>query len=175
MPKDVLEYVAEDINLSPLKNPYKEGSFIMKWAIYRHHMRVGVHDVVRGQRTRKEHDEDHESRNKLKSAPNPGSPLFTPGFYRNIRTVVNDRYIPKWDITLSQLQVLYKEARFKRYLEWSTKKLGRQPNRKWFSLKKLARRGKCFTTKFKRRIPWLYPENGILPSQNSYEHLYPTV
>ena len=175
MPKDVLEYVAEHINLSPLYNPYKEGSFIMKWAIYRHHMRVGVHDVLRGQRTREEHDEDRESLNKLKSARIPGAPLITPDSYRNIRKVDYDQYIPTWDITLSQLQVLYDEARFKRYLEWSSKSLKRQPDRKWFSLKKLARRGKCFTTKFKRRIPWHYPENGILPSQNSYEPLYPTM
>ena len=173
MPKDVLEYVAEDINLSPLYNPYKEGSFIMKWAIYRHHMRVGVHDVLRGQRTREEHDEDREGLKKLKLAPHRIVPLIPPDFYRNIRTVDYDQYIPRWDITLSELQVLYDEARFERYLEWSTKKLSSQPNRKFFSLKKFAKRGKCFTTKFKRRIPWLYPENGILPSQNSYEHLYP--
>ena len=175
MPKDVLEYVAEHINLSPLYNPYKEGSFIMKWAIYKHHMRVGVHDVVRGQRTREEHDEDREGLKKLKLAPHRIVPLIPPDFYRNIRTVDYDQYIPRWDITLSELQVLYDEARFERYLEWSTKKLSSQPNRKFFSLKKFAKRGKCFTTKFKRRIPWHYPENGILLSQNNYEHLYPTM
>ena len=160
MPKDVLEYVAEHINLSPLYNPYKEGSFIMKWAIYRHHMRVGVHDVVRGQRTREEHDEDRESLNKLNSARIPGAPLITPDSYRNIRKVDYDQYIPKWDITLRQLQVLYDEARFKRYLEWSTKSLGRRtirPNRRWFAWRKL-----CYSTAFKRRIPWLYPQNGKL-------------
>ena len=175
MPKDVLEYVAEHINLSPLYNPYKEGNFIMKWAIYKHHMRVGVHDVVRGQRRSKEHDEDPESPSKLKSARIPNSPLIPPVFYRNIRTDDYDQYIPRWEITLGQLQVLYDEARFKRYLEWSTKRLPSQPNRKFFSLKKLAKRGKCFTTKFKRRIPWLYPENGKLHSQNSYQPLYPNM
>ena len=155
MPKDVLEYVAEHINLSPLYNPYKEGSFIMKWAIYKHHMRVGVHDVLRGQQTRKEHDEDCESHNKLKSARIPNSPLIPPDFYRNIRTIDYDKYIPSWDITLPQLQVLYDEARFERFLDWSY--WYGVPNRRWSAWQKL-----CHEMVFKRRIPWLYPKDGKL-------------
>ena len=158
MPKDVLEYVKEHIKLSPLYNPYTEGSFILKWAIHKHQRRRSVLDVVRGQRTRKEDEEDCESRNILKSAPNPVLPVITPNYYRyRGETEDFDHYIPKWDITLDQLQVLYDKARFKRYLEWSTKSLGRRtirPNRRWFAWRKL-----CYSTAFKRRIPWLYPQN----------------
>ena len=61
MPKDVLEYVNEHIKLSPLYNPYTEGSFILKWAIHKNQRRKSVLDVVRGQRARKEDEEDCES------------------------------------------------------------------------------------------------------------------
>ena len=161
MPKDVLEDVAEHIKLSPLYNPYTEGSFILKWAIHKNQRRKSVLDVVRGQRARKEDEEDCESRNILKSAPNPVLPVIPPNYYRyRGETEDHDHYIPKWDITLDQLQVLYDKARFKRYLEWSTKSLGRRtirPNRRWFAWRKL-----CYSTAFKRRIPWLYPQNGKL-------------
>ena len=173
-----MEYVNEHINLSPLYNPYKEGSFILKWAIRKYQRRIGALDVVRGQRTMKEKEEDFEGRNILKSAPNPVLPVNTPSSYRyNGETEDYDHYIPKWDISLKQLQKLYDEARFKRYLDWSSKSLTprRQPDRRCFSFTKLAKRGKCFTTKFKRRIPWLYPDNGILLSRNSYAPLYPTM
>ena len=166
IPKDVLEYVTEHINLSPLYNPYKEGSFILKWAIRKYQRRIGALDVVRGQRTMKEKEEDFEGRNILKSASNPVFPVNTPSSYRyNGETEDYDHYIPKWDITLDQLQVLYDKARFKRYLEWSTKSLGRRTNRRWFAWKKL-----CYSTAFKRRIPWLYPQNGklfILPCDST--------
>ena len=158
MPKDFLKYVNEHINLSPLSNPYEEGSLILKWAIHKHQRRRGALDVVRGQGTRKENHVEFESRNILKSAPNPVLPVLTPNYYRNWgRTEDFDHYIPKWDITLDQLQVLYDKARFERFLEWSTKSLGRQTNRRWFAWRKL-----CFSTSFKRRIPWLYPQNGKL-------------
>ena len=157
MPKDVLEYVTEHIKRSPLYNPYTEGSFILKWAIYKHQTRKGVFDVVRGQRARKENDEEYGSRNMVKLAPNPRLPVITPNAYRYIPSQEFDHYIPKWDITLAELQALYDKARFKRYLEWSTKSLGRPTNRRWF-----ARRRLCYSTAFKRRIPWLYPENGKL-------------
>ena len=161
MPKDDLEDVDEHIKLSPLYNPYTEGSFILKWAIHKHQRRTGVLGVVGRQRARKENEEDCEGRNILRSAPNPVLPVNTPSSYRyNGETEDYDHYIPKWDITLDQLQVLYDKARFKRYLEWSTKSLGRRtirPNRRWFAWRKL-----CYSTAFKRRIPWLYPQNGKL-------------
>ena len=150
MPKDVLEYVTEHIKLSPLYNPYTEGSFILKWAIYKHQRKKGV--LVRDQRTRKANDEEYESRNIPKNRSPPDS-------YREIRSQDFDKYIPKWEITLAELQELYDEARFKRYLDWSywMQSLGTQPNRRWSSWRKL-----CYSMAFKRRIPWLYPENGKL-------------
>ena len=126
MPKDVLEDVNEHIKLSPLYNPYTEGSFILKWAIHKHQRRTGVLGVVGRQRARKENKEDCEGRNILKSAPNPVLPVIAPNYYRyRGETEDHDHYIPKWDITLDQLQVLYDKARFKRYLEWSSKSLKR--------------------------------------------------
>ena len=53
-----------------------------------------------------------------------------------------DYLIPEWDITLSDLQEVYDKARFDRYLDWK---------QTYFF---------CFETDFKRRIPWLYPDNG---------------
>ena len=84
MPKDVLEYVTEHIKRSPLYNPYTEGSFILKWAIYKHQTRKGVLAVVRGQRAGKANDDEYESRNILKLAANPRLPLITPNYYREI-------------------------------------------------------------------------------------------
>ena len=163
MPKDVLEHVTEHIKRSPLYNPYTEGSFILKWAIYKHQARKGILDVDRGQRTRKENEEEYESRNILEHrappppytrAPDPPLPAITPSFYRDLGGTNDfDHYIPKWNINLGELQELYDEARFKRYLKWSTKSF--QPNRRWSAWKKL-----CYRTAFKRRIPWLYPYDG---------------
>ena len=165
MPKDVLGYVTEHIKRSPLYNPYKEGSFILKWAIYKHQTKKGVLDVVRGQRTRKTNDEQYEGRNIIKSAPNRVLPVITPNYYREIRSQDFDRYIPKWDITLAELQELYDDARFERYLEWSywMQSLGTQPTTRWSAWRKLEGKWRqCYSMAFKRRIPWLYPENGKL-------------
>ena len=155
MPKDVLEYVTEHIKRSPLYNPYKEGSFILKWAIYKHQTRKGVLAVIRGQRAGKANDDEYESRNILQLAPNPRLPLITPNYYREIPSHDFDRYIPKWDITLAELQELYDEARFERFLDWSY--WYGVPNRRWSAWQKL-----CYEMVFKRRIPWLYPKDGKL-------------
>jgi len=159
MPKDILEYVTKHIKLSPLYNPYTEGSFILKWAIYKHQRKKRA--VIRGQRSMNERDEEYESRNVPKNrAPNPPLPASTPDFYRDLGgTKEFDHFIPKWEITLAELQELYDEARFERYLKWSywMQSLGNQPNRRWSTWRKL-----CYSMSFKRRIPWLYPENGKL-------------
>ena len=53
-----------------------------------------------------------------------------------------DNRIPTWDLNMEELQVLYDHARFVRHFDWyKTDFL-------------------CVKTKFKRRLPWLYPYNG---------------
>ena len=56
-----------------------------------------------------------------------------------------DRFVPIWELTFEQLHKAYDKARFDRYLQGNTAGLARS----------------CFNRIFKRRIFWLYPDDGI--------------
>ena len=67
--------------------------------------------------------------------------------YNKVKTHDFDHLIPKWDITLDELQEIYDKARFDRYLVWKIT----YPQTMFCS---------GYKKEFKRRIPWLYPDNG---------------
>ena len=82
-------------------------------------------------------------------------------FERENETTAEDfLLIPRWDISLSQLEPIYHQARLNRAFEWKYKTCSDS----W-------RRTKCIAWKrnnekiFMRRIPWLYPDDGKFRSR----------
>ena len=130
LPNAISKRIVEYVKRSPLYNPYEEGNAILKWAVavYR------KEKATRGSKSRVLGDDDQTD-----DEPPEGSAL---SYNKAGGTRDFDHLIPKWDITLDQLQEMYDKARFERYLAWK--------KTYWF----------CFKKEFKRRIPWLYPENG---------------
>ena len=143
LPNEVFEYVEEYISRSSLYNPYREGSAILKFALFTHEEKSNVHKV-RGQQLGNERKEESRSWKR----PDCILTKTCVNSYRSKGGTKDfDHTIPEWDITLQELQVVYDQARFERNLQWKKKY--------WFIQKKF-----CFRMKFKRRIPWLYGQNG---------------
>ena len=55
--------------------------------------------------------------------------------------------VPKWDISFEDLVTFYDKARFEKYLDWELDEVVN---------------GQCSKRQLKRRITWLYPEDGAL-------------
>ena len=131
MPNKIRLRIKEYINRSPLYNPYEEGNAILKWAVAVYRRKKKPHvSKFRSRASDDQTDDDGPEEGTVLSYNNAGG---TPDF---------DHLIPEWDITLPQLQEIYDTARFDRNLDWA---------QTYFF---------CFEKQFKRRIPWLYPENG---------------
>ena len=76
-------------------------------------------------------------------------------FAKSLSNTVNQKDVPIWDITFIELQKAYNKARFDPYLKYNATEL----------IKKCFRE---FGISFKRRIPWLYPDNGKLLISNQH-------
>ena len=77
---------------------------------------------------------------------------------RKIKVTDFDNTIPEWDLTIQELQVLYDRSRFKRHFDWFANS-PLEVNAK-YKLVGTTLVQSCSKTSFKRRIPWLYPDNG---------------
>ena len=131
LPRIVFSMLEEYIYNSPLYNPYKEDNSMLIWAIYRNRQKSNtVKSQGRGV--------VEARRTKLTAEVPTGSAEY----YKDQGTLDFDNRIPTWDLNMEELQVLYDHARFVRHFDWyKTDFL-------------------CVKTKFKRRLPWLYPYNG---------------
>ena len=79
-----------------------------------------------------------------------------PYYYaKSLSNTINQKDVPIWDITFIELQKAYNKARFDPYLKYNATEL----------IKKCFRE---FGISFKRRIPWLYPDNGKLLISNQH-------
>ena len=67
-------------------------------------------------------------------------------FDASISNTVHEKDVPVWDITLVELNKAYNKARFDNYLTT------RDP----------IETNRCLNRIFKRRIPWLFPDDGKL-------------
>ena len=70
-------------------------------------------------------------------------------------TAEENNLIPRWDISLAQLEPIYHQARLDRAYEWKYKRCADYSiySRKCFH-KMLPKK------RYMRRIPWLFPDNG---------------
>ena len=121
----------EYIYNSPLYNPYKEDNNMLIWAIYRNQRQTKTVES-RGRWV------VADRRTRLTTKVPAGSAEY----YKDQGTLDFDDRIPTWNVNMEELQVLYDHARFVRHFDWYKTDFV------------------CFKTKFKRRLPWLYPYNG---------------
>ena len=131
LPRMVSSKLEEYIYNSPLYNPYKEDNSMLIWAIYRNQRKSNI-VKSRGRET------VGAPRTRLSIKVPAGSAEY----YKDQGTLDFDNRIPTWNVNMEELQVLYDHARFVRHFDWYKTDFY------------------CLKTKFKRRLPWLYPYNG---------------
>ena len=133
------EYVRD----SALRNPYEGKERIMKWA-----------DILYRKRKKKivsSRNKPHFGKYKAK-AKVPDDPIsekdivynVKPKEYENRINVALENSIPTWDISHVDLETMFHKTRLEEYFDWEYTTFG------------------CFKKKIKRRITWLFPEDGIL-------------
>ena len=145
----MFESVNQFVSISPLINPYEEGSAVLKWAIAKQYPKSAV-DEVRGRRAGKDGNSFMEDFLKRKEESREACLKTNTcvDSYKNRNTTDFDDTIPDWNMSLKRLKVIYDKARFERYLNWK-----KEPYIGW---KKY-----CFTRSFKRRIPWLHLDGSL--------------
>ena len=70
--------------------------------------------------------------------------------FKELRYTIPEKYITKWDLSTSDLKPFYDTARLAREYKWTDP---------------------CTSAKWDRRLPWLYPDEGILTSLQDFSNL----
>ena len=134
-PQVIKSLVSEYIEASQYINPYKEMNEALLWsyAVFRYSHGKGIPKATARVLRQPVNLEDY-AMNFEKS---------TDSRY--------DRFVPIWDVTFEQLHKAYDNARFDRYLSGNVDPI------------RLGSTGyeRCFNRIFKRKIFWLYPDDGI--------------
>ena len=134
---ELSSYIVEYIERSSLRNPYSEKDVIWRWAymIYEHRKAKRINT--------------HKSRaisfntNLFRAIKSESMPKY----YSDKKNVDLEDKVPKWDISFQDLVTFYDKARFEKYLDWELDEVVS---------------GQCSKRQLKRRITWLYPEDGSL-------------
>ena len=119
-------------------NPYESKDAVLLWAyaIYRYRMEREDTTATASRRISTRRDNPKVA---IKNQPR---------HFQHRLDEINDQNVPPlWEISRDQLNKAYDKARFDRYLN----DIDRHMNRK------------LYNKFFKRRIPWLYPDDGNLP------------
>ena len=142
LPAEVSSKLKKYIDHSPLYNPYEEDNPNLILALYKNQIKSNGGKVLR--------------RRAVKAR---GGTYKIAMDAKEIKVTDFDNTIPEWDLTIQELQLLYDRSRFKRHFVWFANS-PLEVNAK-YKLVGTTLVQSCSKTPFKRRIPWLYPKNGI--------------
>ena len=134
--------IAQQIRYSQVFNPYveKDAVLLRAHAVHSYKLQKRVYDAT-------------DARNIIsriinrRNIPERNMPM---SFDASISNTVHEKDVPVWDITFVELKNAYNKARFDPYLKDDS----------FIFIPNLI--NKCSSRFFKRRIPWLYPDNGKL-------------
>ena len=137
-PQVIKSLVSEYIEASQYINPYKEMNEVLLWsyAVFRYSHGKGIPKATaRVLRQPEVHGQSED---------------YAKNFWKSTDSRY-DRFVPIWDVTFEQLHKAYDNARFDRYLSGNVDPI------------RLGSTGyeRCFNRIFKRKIFWLYPDDGI--------------
>ena len=132
--KDFMEH-------SPILSPNENKQLLLKWAIevYRKTKEEGSLNDKSDKRSL----EINRRSNNDETRGDYTEDDYTALDFENIIYRTNEHSISKWDLTYAELKPFYDTARLTRDYECTYQVL-------------------CFPKKKKRRLPWLYPDTGIL-------------
>lgn len=140
-PGKITLIISKYIEQSALRNPYGKKKELWKWPylIYKDQKWLGK-NTHKGRRI------SSQTSSRAIKAEN------MPKYYSIDKNVDLEGQIPRWEISAEDLKTFYDEATFERFLDWQYTEF----------VKPVGGRMSCKFLDLKRRITWLFPEDGLI-------------